>query len=82
MREIKDKPNGDPIARLIDVMSLKCLQCQKIITNEEGRFLALDSPYNGVLHEDCAPYYNFPRKWPHEQPAQYYDPAFRKAMIF
>lgn len=58
--------------RLIEVFRAICLRCGEPISAER-KFYALDAPYNGVLHEECAPLYNYPGKWPHPGPAKLYE---------
>lgn len=57
---------------LIEVFRAICLRCNTPVPTE-GKFYALDYPYNGVLHEQCAPLYNYPGKWPHPCPAKVYE---------
>lgn len=73
MKEIRDKDTDQTIAKFIEVMSTQCIYCKNPITIVDGRFYALEKPYNGCLHTYCAPYYDYPQCWPHEQPVIYYD---------
>lgn len=59
--------DGEDLATLVMVFSLNCIHCRKPV--EEGQpFYAAADPYNGVLHSVCAPFYSYPRCWPHEFP--------------
>ena len=54
------------------VMTPLCVKCGRHISPSDGMFYYLESPYYGVIHKECAPYYDYPGRWPHSQYAQYY----------
>jgi hypothetical protein len=64
---------GELVANFFPIMESMCVQCNKPIIPEDGLFYALTHPYYGCLHRWCAPYYQYPKKWPHTQPWVYYE---------
>lgn len=49
------------------VFSSRCLYCKRKQGDGEVMF-ALPDPYNGLLHQKCAPFYSYDGNWPHEFP--------------
>lgn len=77
MLEFKDN-KGNVVGRGFMVMNTVCIFCGKQILPTDGKALALDEPYYAMLHEQCAPHYSFPKKWPHNQPQIAYNPPSPK----
>lgn len=65
--------NGRDMCKVTLVMHPCCLHCKSALKAEDGKFLALDSPYHGLLHFNCAPFYAYPPTWPHDKPAIAYE---------
>lgn len=51
---------------LIQCASTVCLHCRQRVV--DGGFLAVGAPYFGVLHPNCAPFYQYPAAYPHAEP--------------
>lgn len=71
MFEIKGRDTHS-LARAIVVMNTYCMHCKRPITNEIA--YALDDPYFGMLHKNCAIHYSYPNDWPHDRVAKAYEP--------
>ncbi len=48
-----------------------CIHCKGIL-REESLVWSLGSPYHALVHESCAPFFDFSKGWPHALPYQYY----------
>lgn len=64
--------NGKNVAKFIWVMNTTCVFCKETIRDQDGLFLALEWPYNGLLHRRCAPLFSYDNEWPHAAPVSFY----------
>jgi hypothetical protein len=64
--------NNQLLARFTPVMTPICLYCGVTIKEDDGLFYAFDMPYCGVIHRNCAPFFNFMGEWPHPFPIRTY----------
>jgi hypothetical protein len=48
-----------------------CKHCGKPIENN-SIVIAVGDPYSMLLHERCAPYYDYSKLFPHDKPIQFF----------
>lgn len=71
-RVVRGEGSENAPAEVHQVMSPLCMRCKRQIEAADGLFIYTGSPYYGVLHRDCAPFFAWNSLWPHEQPYVYY----------
>lgn len=74
MLTIKGK-NDETLTHGIVVADVACCHCHLQILPEHGKFIAIDEPYNALLHWKCAPLFSYSGEWPHNKPLVSYTAA-------
>lgn len=53
------------------IASSTCKHCGKPI-EQDSLIIAVSEPYSMIIHEKCAPYYDYSKVFPHDKPLQFY----------
>lgn len=67
-----EKTPPDLSPKVTHVMTPVCIHCHRKISGKDGLFYCVGDPYYGVIHKECAPFYQYLGLWPHSQHYLYY----------